>query len=295
MRLKNRLNKRKIKNFNEGVVGIVVAVMLIGLLTSMVSLVQMIYVPKWMEQKESEHMDEVVAQFAQLKYAIDTHSSTKQKYNPISSSITLGSGELPYLMSVRSYGNLELVENSFKITVINNIDPDYSYPIGTIKYSSSNAYFIDQSYIYECGGVILSQAMGNTFYIKPSFSVRNEDNVDIYFNINNISTLAKKGSISGYTTYPIQTEFLDGSEKFTEIESIKSIIFTTNYVTSWHSFINGSLINAGLNHYGYGVDYSIDISDNEVILKFTDSKIINLYLNVIEIGAQIAPGWVENV
>jgi hypothetical protein len=247
-----------------------------------------------MEQKESEHMEEVAAQFAQLKYAIDTHSSTKQKYNPISASITLGSGELPYLMSVRSYGNLELLEDSFKFTVTKYGSPDFTYSIGTIKYSSSNAYFIDQSYTYECGGIILSQDMGNVFYIKPSFSVQNQGNIDIYFNIIDISTLAKKGSISGYVTYPIQTEFLS-SQELSEIKDIKSITFETNYVTSWYSFINGSFINAGLNYFGYGTDYTIDTSDNKIILKFDDTKVTNLHLNIIEIGAQIAPGWIENV
>ncbi len=293
MRFDNRIIKRKIKNSNEGVVGIVVAVMLIGLLVSVISLVQTVYVPKWMEQKESEHMDEVAAQFAQLKYAIDTHSATKQKFNPISAPITLGSGELPYFMSVRSYGNLELLENIYKITVIKNSSVNYSFPIGTIKYSSSNAYFIDQSYTYECGGVILSQAMGNTFFIKPSLSVQNEKNVNINFNIINISALAKKGSISGYVIYPIQTEFLS-SEKLPEIKNISSITIDTDYVTSWHSFLNASLINAGLNYYGYGTDYSINTNDTKVILEFNDSKIVNLHLNIIEIGAQIAPGWIEN-
>jgi len=293
MQIDNKMIKRKIKNSNEGVVGIVVAVMLIGLLVSVVSLVQTVYVPKWMEQKESGHMDEVAAQFAQLKYAIDTHSSTKQKYNPISASVTLGSGELPYLMSVRSYGNLELLENSCKITIIKDGFVNYSYTIGTIKYSSSNAYFIDQSYTYECGGIILSQAMGNTFFIKPSLPVQNEKNIDINFNIINISTIAKKGSISGYATYPIQTEFLS-SEKLPEINVISSIIIDTNYVTSWYSFLNGSLINAGLNYYGYGIDYTINTNDNKVILEFNDSKSVNLHLNIIEIGAQIAPGWIEN-
>ena len=107
--------KRKLKNSDEGVVGIVVAVLLIGLLFSVVSLVQTVYVPKWMEQKESEHMDEVAVQFSQLKYAIDTHSATEQINNPISAAITLGSRELPYLMSTRAFGHLEILEN------VNNI------------------------------------------------------------------------------------------------------------------------------------------------------------------------------
>lgn len=284
---------RKLKNDDNGVVGIVVAVMLIGLIVSVVSLVQTVYVPKWMEQKESEHMEEVAAQFAQLKYAIDIHSATKQEYNPISASVTLGSGELPYLMSVRSYGQLEIL-NSSQITITKDNSTDYSYPIGSIEYSSSNAYYIDQTYAYECGAIILSQAMGNAFFIKPSLSVLKENEVTIYFNIINVSTIGKKGgSISGYGIYPIQTEFL-GSEKLPVIQNVTQIVIKSNYATAWHSFLNGTLIDAGLNYYGYGTNYMISTSGNQVIVDFDDSIITNLHLNVIDIGAQIAPGWIEN-
>lgn len=285
---------RKFKNSDEGVVGIVVAVLLIGLLVSVVSLVQTVYVPKWMEQKESEHMEEVANQFAQLKYAIDTHSATKQKNNPISASITLGSGELPYLMSVRAFGQLEILENVCNITITKNDTINFPFQIGAIKYFSSNAYFIDQSYIYECGAVILRQSIGNTIFIRPSFSVQFEKNVTVFFNIINISTIGKKGgSISGYGIYPIQTEYLS-FEEFSEIKNISNITIDTDYVNAWHLFLNGTLIKSGLNHYGYGTNYSIFTSDDKVIVEFDDSITVNLHLNVIEIGAQIAPGWIEN-
>jgi len=286
--------KRKIKNSDEGVVGIVVAVLLIGLLVSVVSLVQTVYVPKWMEQKESEHMDEVSSQFAHLKYAIDTHSATKQKNNPISASITLGSGELPYLMSVRAFGQLEVLGNVYNITITKNDTINFPFQIGAIKYSSSNAYFIDQSYIFECGAVILSQSIGNAVFIRPSFSVQYEKNVTIFFNIVNISTIGKKGgSVSGYGMYPIQTEFLR-AEEFSEIKDISNITIGTGYVNAWHSFLNGTLIKSGLNHYGYGTNYSIFTNDDKVIVEFDDSITVNLHLKYIEIGAQIAPGWIEN-
>jgi hypothetical protein len=70
--------KNIIKSDN-GVVGIVVAVLMIGLIVAVVSLIQAVYVPKWMEEREAEHMDLVVTQFAQLKSAIDTHVANAPK------------------------------------------------------------------------------------------------------------------------------------------------------------------------------------------------------------------------
>ena len=105
------MQRRKFIKSNSGVVGIVVAVLLIGLLVSVVSLVQLVYVPKWMKQKEAEHMQEVAAQFSHLKFAIDTQSYGEQSDTPIGTSITLGSPEMQFLLSAKSYGNLEILSD----------------------------------------------------------------------------------------------------------------------------------------------------------------------------------------
>jgi len=46
---------RSLKTRNEAVAGIVVAVMIVGLVLAVVSIIQTIYVPKWMETREAEH------------------------------------------------------------------------------------------------------------------------------------------------------------------------------------------------------------------------------------------------
>ena len=83
IKILKELNLRRLKCSNEGVVGIVVAVLLIGLLVSVVSLIQYQYVPKWMEEKEAEHMNDVLNQFSQLKFAIDSQSASGQTNTPI--------------------------------------------------------------------------------------------------------------------------------------------------------------------------------------------------------------------
>ena len=130
-------NLRKFNCSDDGVVGIVVAVLLIGLLVSVVSLIQYQYVPKWMEEKEAEHMDDVLTQFSQLKFAIDTQSASGQTNTPIATSITLGSKELPYLMSMRAFGTLGIINNPSDciITIFSTKEliGEKSYHIGIIK------------------------------------------------------------------------------------------------------------------------------------------------------------------
>jgi hypothetical protein len=275
---------KKIKNSEHGVVGIVVAVLLIGLLVSVVSLLQMVYVPKWMEQREAEHMDEVNSQFSQLKFAIDTQSSTSQLNTPIASSITLGSKELPYLMSIRSYGQLEILSDSFKLSIV-NASNTYNYSFGTIKYSSSNAYFLDQTFIYEAGSIIISQQEGNMISVKPPFYVFDLGGVkNISINIADINGIGGKTAGGGYGTTAIQTEYAG----FTSImiQDISQLDIVTNYPNAWCIYLDLTLKKV-LD----SPDYLISLTDDGVNIQFFNSP--NVELKIVDINAQIGAGWIE--
>jgi uncharacterized protein YdgA (DUF945 family) len=70
---------------------------------------------------------------------------------------------------------------------------------------------------------------------------------------------------------------------------------TTEYQHAWQGFFNRTLKNAGLNYEGYGKNYTINIKNDMVIVKFYTQMTVNFYLKVIKIGAQMAPGWIENI
>ena len=278
---------RKIIKSNEGVVGIVVAILLIGLMVSVVSLIQMAYVPKWMEQKEAEHMDEVASQFSQLKFAVDTQASTEQLDTPIATSITLGSKEMQFLMSVRAFGHLEILSDVFTITLINSTNTS-TVNIGTIKYSSANAYFIDQSYIYEGGAIIVSQTEGNIISIKPSISVQN-DSGDLTFLIKvaNVTGIGGKDSSSGYGTAAIQTEYVGYDEiNMTDVDSIN---ITTSYPNAWNTFLYWFFDKELISTYA-----NISRSSNYVVINFEDPDAKpEINLKLVNINAQIGAGWIE--
>jgi hypothetical protein len=277
---------RNVKNADDAIVGIVASFLIVGLIVVVVSVIQTVYIPEWMEQQEAEHMEEVGNQFAQLKYAIGEHMLMKQKGVPISTSITLGSKELPFLMSSRAFGSLTILSDQCTITIDNDTN-SFSFPLGIIKYSSANAYYLNQDYIYEAGAVILYQNQGNTMVVKPNFLVSNEDEVNINFTITNISTIARKNSISGYGTYPIQTEFSDNNSII--IQDISDIIIDTNYQNAWHRFINGILQNQGF------TNYNVRFNESEIIVEFFGAKTVNIEIKYIQIDAQVAPGWIENI
>ena len=275
---------RKIEKSEYGVVGIVVAVLLIGLMVSVVSLIQMVYVPKWMEQIEAEHMDEVNAQFSQLKFAIDTQSSTSQLNTPIASSITLGSKELPYLLSVRAFGQLEILSDSFTLNIMNSSDT-YTYSFGTIKYSSSNAYFLDQTFIYEAGAIIISQQEGNMISVKPSFNVVNNGGVkNISIFIADINGIGGKTTGSGYGTTAIQTEYTGFFN--VDMQDISQITINTSYPNAWSIYLDWVLKKV-LSY----TDYMISINTDGLSIQFFNSPDVDL--KIVNINAQIGAGWIE--
>lgn len=231
-----------------------------------------------MEDKEAEHMEEVANQFAQLKFAIDIQSIAESDI-PISTPITLGSKELPYFVSSRAFGSLEILEDECSITITNSTAP-YSYSIGTIKYSSTNAYFIDQSFIYEAGAIILNQSQGSVMVVDP-FSADPKLN----FSIVNISVTGEKTSASGYGTYPIQTKYSD----YSTINNVTNISIFTNYPNAWNMSLNRTLVNSGL-IYGHGNNFWITGIYGGIKVEFNTT--VNVDLQVIKIRAQIGPGWI---
>lgn len=289
--------KRKISNSKEGVVGIVVAVLLIGLMVSVVSLVQLVYVPDWMEQREASHMERVSAQFSQLKFAIDTQNANKQENITIATSITLGSKELPYWMSLRAFGNLAILSDAFRIN-ISNASSSSQFSFGVIKYSSSNGYFLNQDFIYEGGAIITNQAEGNIISIKPSFPVINKINNKLYVTLDliNISGVGGKLSGSGYGTTAIQTEY-SGLQTEQIFEHVNSIEIISKYSRSWYLFMNWTLENQGLIPGVVGGDFYVtpDYDNNRIIIDFFSNNLDGyptIDISIIEILAQIGPGWI---
>ncbi len=271
---------RKIKNSDEAVVSIVVAVLFIGLAVAIASMIQTVYVPQWLEQREAEHMHIVSNQFTQLKYALDIHSVVEQK-NAISTYITLGTTDLPIFGSGRTFGSLEILSDTCTVAVANGTD-SLSFSLGTIKYSSGNSYFVDQSYIYEAGALILSQSTASILNGKPFLSVSNYTNLS--FTIINISGMDGKRFASGYGTYSLYTEFSNSDTYM--VNNVKSINITTNYQNAWRIFFDSATLRYS------GLTYVIKDTDDGLTVEFSGS-LGNLFLKVIEISAQVAPGWIE--
>jgi hypothetical protein len=281
-----KMKRIKKKTTDSAVVGIVTAILLVGLVVTVISIIQVVYVPNIMGQREAEHMDKVEEQFASLTSVIDYQAADAKKGIPIASFITLGNRELPFFVSSKAFGTLEILDNSNNITINTSI-----FKIGRITYSSTNAYYLDQSYSYEAGAMIVSQFQGNSMLVRPSFFVDYNDTANITtisFDVVNISSIGQKTMMSGFGTSPIQTEFLGISKNIT-FSKISYLNITTPFSNAWRVFINHSLMGAGLKP----AQYLLTDTGQAIKMHFLSPLTVNIIFKIIEIRAQIGPGWVE--
>jgi len=223
---------RNLKNSNNGAAGILVALLMIGLIFSMLAFIQTAFVPMWMEQKEAEHMDEVAQQFSQLKFAADSLSASATKLTSITAPITLGSKEMPLFSSSRSYGSIGILPNDFKIEFDDGLNT-YPYDLGSLKYESSNSYFLDQSYTFESGAVILAQDKGDVIFLEPNI-VCNGNQMTCY--LTRINSLENEHTITGFGTCPVKIFFSDQLPR--TMPSVQSITITNSHLGAWEKYFD---------------------------------------------------------
>lgn len=275
------MGKIKFLKDNKAVAGVIEALLIVALVSIIISTIQLMYIPEIMKQKESDHMEEVENQVSFLKAVIDIQSMEKKDV-PITSTITLGSRELPYFVTARSFGELSIIG-------INNMDYkiniDYGAKIITltsIKYEAVNSYFVDQIYAIEGGCIILKQNEGETVRVEPTVKIENRTNeINIYYDIPIIIDISGKNHTSGYKNCFIRTNFSSTDDDWISFTNISNINITTEYPMAWHDLFE------------YLLNENVNIEHGSFYVKITrKNKVINLYYKETFLYAQISPGWI---
>lgn len=284
------MNTRYTNRSTRAVSGVIEALLLVALVAIVISTIQLVYVPQIMEQREAEHMDEVSNQFSYLKSMIDIQIATKSDA-PIFSMITLGSRELPYLVSARAFGQLSIPQSDLSEILV-GADPNPYYVITAIKYEAYNSYFIDQTYILEGGGIVLDQPDGEpVMRVSPQINYNMNTTaappkIDIHFSFPNVIGVPNKDLTYGYGKCLIRSNY-SGSSNVPPVTRIAEGYFRiyTLYANAWFEAVNetiGDLVTVTMN---------TEVSPNYVEVRKKDVD-IGLYIKEHDIYAQIGPGWV---
>ena len=272
---------------NNAVVGMISAILLIGLLIMVLSFVNYSYVPRWVENEESSHMEMVSNQFAQLKYALDIQSLINDN-TALTTSIKLSRDEIPFLDPYRNFGSITVKPDRCTFAIMDNNSNYNNFTTDSIEFSSQNLYFVNQDYIFEAGAIILAQSNSSVMKGQPSITVT-EYGKNLSITFVNITGVRGKSFASGLGTYPIYTRVLSTNDQFTTIENVEKLTVFTNYPKAWYTIFNDSLVYSGFN-------YSLNPLDtnNRVIVDFDNvpTDDYNIIIKEVKISAQIAWGIV---
>jgi len=305
---------RRINKENLVVAGVIEALLLVALCAIIISLIQLSYIPQIMKQREAEHMDEVSNQFSYLKNMIDIQAlagsmgtDVPLAHVPMMTQITLGSRNLPYFVTAPSYGELSIKDMGAKIDANPPIQDSWhvylsGIPFSSIVYHAYNMYFVEQTYILEGGGIILSQSSGDsTMRADPSISVEDVGNkIEMKFYLPNIIGIPGKNSTNGYGGCFIRTNYSTYHPYLSDQIPIDNyIIIYSNHLTAWNETLNrlfrDVMYDAGdkPSPENKTVNISITQYEGKNVVKITPLKHpINLELKVVDISVQIGPGWI---
>jgi hypothetical protein len=273
---------------HDAVAGVIEALLLVALVSIILSTVQLVYIPQTMEQREADHMDEVENQFSYLKSVIDLQSMVEEDV-PISSPLTLGSKELPYFVTARAYGQVDIIgEDITQSRIITDSIPEPGIPLTSIRYAAYNSYFIDQIYILEGGCVIVKQPDGETIKIEPAIRKENRSGeIRIYCTFPIIKSVPGKNSTGGFKNCFIRTNF---SSKTNSAGSTAYIRIFTEYLTAWNESLN-KIFEEEVEQ-GYINIRKYPLSSPMYVSITPGTKNLYLDLTMSYIGVQIGPGVV---
>jgi hypothetical protein len=249
--------RRSVKWDDEGVASTVGTIMALLVFLTFMSLIVDQYVPVWMKDAESAHMNEAFGQFGNLKNNVDTQVLACQVSKIAGQScmrvttftpITLGVDGVP-LFSSPTAGELQMKPWE------GNTSIDFAYQAGNfsvdVNSSSSgqidlnvyNRYYVPQRIIYENGAVLVYQVDGQLVGIAPHFIIDNRTEY-IEISVSQV-TLFGSGGTTGVSTEGAHSTLVNAeTERYTNLSSDFNITLNTDYEVAWYHYYNDTLFEA---------------------------------------------------
>jgi len=297
------MNMKHFISEKNALAGVIEALLLVALVSIVISMIQIVYIPDVMEQRESDHMDEVENQFSLLKSNIDIQSATGQNM-PLSSLITLGSKELPFFATAGAFGNLDIIDVSETTSSIRINPPlsgvgkysgEFDVPLTLFKYKAFNIYFVSQTYILEGGAILVVQDDGETGKVEPSIIIKNQSSsIEISYQQPILVGVTGKKSVSGFKNCYVRTN-MSHNETYTSSLTDNNLHYfriLSEYIDGWNQTMQLLLEEEIKNGY-VTISKEDSINPPYIEIKKSGTKDIDINLEIVYIGAQIGPGIVE--
>lgn len=242
------------KTWNEeGVASTVGTIMALMVFLSFLSLMTNSYVPVWMEDNESNHVNIVENQFGTLKWSVDnqilgaqiTGHSDVVMYTPI----TLSAAGVPVFASPTA-GALQIIPESGSVSSM-SLSFDYSTGSNTYKVTERsggnvalympNRYFVQQTMAYENGAIIVNQSDGEVVRASPDFKLETIGG-NLSLTLTQISIQGSNQSVAGFGTRGINTNLIYCDfQEYDNVTTDVTLKITTPYGAAWQAFMTSYL------------------------------------------------------
>lgn len=280
--------KRYTDRSEEAVSTVVSAILLLALVIAVITSINVRYVPQWTEESEHLHMRSAIEDMAQLKSGVDLMlASSVSGHGSFSAGmpVAMGGGEVPFFNTLPSSSTLLVntrTVNMYLITKRDGITQESGYlmrGMGSVDFLSNNAYYPNQRFSYECGGLIIGQNDRSVMKMVPHISVVRSENGTIYMNLDAVKlsglqrTMSSNSMEEVYFTYTGSNSIYNGSVLVDEL----TLLVESENSVAWQDYLS-RLMQASLLDTG---QYSINSNATATILHISGDS-----------GADIRP-WVN--
>lgn len=259
-----RVIAHRLKWDDEGVASTVGTIMALLVFLTFLSMIVNSYVPVWMKDSESSHVNVALGQFGGLKSGIDMqilagHMSelAGEHFTPVTtfSPVTLGVDGVP-IFSAPTLGELVAVGGdgsapwnvSFKYypnKVVNTSASVNELAYGSVTLNVANRYFVPQTIAYENGGIVKFQSDGQVLRVEPSFELTNASNSETVSLV--MIVMLGNGTMQGTTTEGVLTKVVSvDTEVYSRVYTDVFVHHRSLYGLAWYDYFT-TYLNKALN------------------------------------------------
>jgi len=273
------------------------AVLILGIVVSAITVVNVQYIPEWKTSAEQSHMNDVFYDMAEMKNELDILSAYARTDSSTSLSVSvpvkMGGASIPVFSPGKSSGRLDvnigniLMGNGgdFGMSIVGatpgldyNSDP-LLLDLGTVSYLSDNSNFVNQKFAYESGALIFSQDNFSLMRLGPQMDLsRTENSTNISLELNAIDIDGPQRAISSNSIEEVNFRTNGSDSLYWE-----SILFTdmtmtvwTSYPSSWVIYFETIADDAGIEP----AEYSVSSNNTAVVFVLEGSPGEDIKINV---------------
>ncbi len=255
--------RRKKSWDDEGVAATVGTILSLMVFLTFLGMFTNQYVPIWMKENESNHMNTVVGELSNLKSGVDMqvlNNNEQVASAPIYSPIKLHAEGVPVFASptlgVLVFTAAKDSGGASVIITYNFTAGSSSYTLdqsnggktgGSIEFLGANRYFIQQNVTYECGAILLNQSDGESMLSGIAIRIVNNGGVwSMKLTLTSLTGVDKTIGGSGTKSITSTLEYTNYQKLSNSSGSPVNLTIVTKYPYAWESYFKSLLNKSGV-------------------------------------------------